>query len=376
MDAVVRYDVTDAAIAQMESIYMSLSITDLEDKEQFNSVHSARMVVKNHRVEVEKKRKELKASALEYGRKVDAEAKRITAKLEPIENHLTTEEKKVTDEQERRKREEAEKEERRVKEILALVETIKQYPGTITLSTVSGMISEMIGVIEEMPIVPEIYQEFIEIATATKADSIKRMQTALSVRLKFEEEEAARKAEADRLEKIRKEQEAEAARLAEEKRKIEEAQEVERKRIAAEQKAEADRLAEERRKMEEAQAAEKKKIADERAAFEAEKKAEQDRKDREALEKRMAEEAKAEAEREAKLWAERIEAEKIARAEREAEAAKLKPDKEKLEAWANTLLDISLPGGIQDLKILAIARRASDSVYVIANEAIDQVRAL
>ena len=98
---VVKYDITDAKIAEMESIYMSLAITDLEDKEQFDAVHSARMTVKGKRVEVEKRRKELKADALAYGKLVDTEAKRITGKLEPIENHLDREERKVTDEQKR-----------------------------------------------------------------------------------------------------------------------------------------------------------------------------------------------------------------------------------------------------------------------------------
>jgi chromosome segregation ATPase len=59
------------------------------------------MVVKSKRVEVEKVRKELKADALEYGRKVDAEAKRITAMLQPIEDHLTAEEEAYLAEKER-----------------------------------------------------------------------------------------------------------------------------------------------------------------------------------------------------------------------------------------------------------------------------------
>ena len=87
-------DITDAAIAEMSTLYMGLAITDLEDKEQFDAVHSARMVVKGKRVEVEKKRKELKADAIAWGKKVDTEAKRIFGKLEPIETHLINEENK------------------------------------------------------------------------------------------------------------------------------------------------------------------------------------------------------------------------------------------------------------------------------------------
>jgi hypothetical protein len=87
-----RFSPSDVAIAAMRDQYMPLKIAGVEDAEGFKAVHSARMVVREHRVAVEKTRKELKADALEYGRKVDGEAKRLTAMLEPIEDHLTAEE--------------------------------------------------------------------------------------------------------------------------------------------------------------------------------------------------------------------------------------------------------------------------------------------
>ena len=99
-----------------------------------------------------------------------------------------------------------------------------------------------------------------------------------------------------------------------------------------------------------------------------------------AREKREAEEAKIRAEKEAKEAAERAEAEmvakEIAEAERKARVQALKPDKEKLEAWANTVLDIPAPEGIQDRKIMAIAEGALSLIYSIANDAIAEVRAL
>ncbi len=76
----------------MRDEYMPLAIRDVNDAAGFKAVHSARMVVKSHRVQVEKVRKELKADALEYGRRVDGEAKRIVAMLKPIEDHLAQQE--------------------------------------------------------------------------------------------------------------------------------------------------------------------------------------------------------------------------------------------------------------------------------------------
>lgn len=87
-----KFTPTDTAVATMAAEYMPLVIQGPDDSEGFKVVHQARMVVKSHRVTVEKVRKELKADALEYGRRVDGEAKRITAMLEPIENHLAEQE--------------------------------------------------------------------------------------------------------------------------------------------------------------------------------------------------------------------------------------------------------------------------------------------
>jgi hypothetical protein len=89
---ITKFNLPDAAIAQMADEYLPLKIAGVTDAAGFKAVHEARMIVKSKRVEVEKVRKELKADALEYGRKVDAEAKRIASMLEPIESHLTAEE--------------------------------------------------------------------------------------------------------------------------------------------------------------------------------------------------------------------------------------------------------------------------------------------
>ena len=96
-----KFSPSDAAIAKLSERYMPLTIAGIDDTEGFREVHSARMVCKNHRVDIEKTRKALKEDALKFGRIVDGEAKRLTALLEPIETHLETEEKRVADEKER-----------------------------------------------------------------------------------------------------------------------------------------------------------------------------------------------------------------------------------------------------------------------------------
>lgn len=249
--ALTKFTPTDTAIAAMRDEYMPLSIRDVNDSEGFKAVHSARMVVKNHRVQVEKVRKELKADALEYGRRVDAEAKRITAMLEPIEGHLAQQEDAY----------EAEKE---------------------------------------------------------------RIRNAERLRLEAEQR-AKEEAEAAR---VKAEQEAEAA-------KIKALQEAENARL----KAEADRLAEQQRKIDEERRvieAEKKRLAD----IEAERLREIETQRRE---KEAAERAKIETEqriaREAEAAKTKAAAEEAARIKAEA----LRPDREKLLAVAAAVNAIDIP---------------------------------
>ena len=85
---VIKFEPTTAIVAEKFQPMMELTVKGVDDKTGLAKVHAARMEVKNCRVAVEKHRKHLKADALEYGRTVDKEAKRITALLEPIEQHL------------------------------------------------------------------------------------------------------------------------------------------------------------------------------------------------------------------------------------------------------------------------------------------------
>jgi len=298
---VVKYSVVDAEIAKWRDIYMHLTIDDLDNKEQFDAVHSARMVVKNKRVEIEKERKSLKADALAWGKLVDTKAKEIFAKLEPIESHLAKEEQRVVDEQNRIKAEEE-----------ARQEAINQK-----------RVDDLLTVECVMP--------FIQVATLTDDE----FQCLLGDKtFEFEERQRA-KAEAERLEKERLAKEA-AERKAEDER-------------LAKQKAEQDKIAADLKRQQDELAAQQKAIQDEK-----------DRIAKEAADKQAAENARLKAELEAKEKAEReakekAEAEEKARAEAERQAA-LKPDKEKLIDWikgygTNPIPEIETPEVAEILKV-------------------------
>lgn len=101
----IEFSKSDAAIALMAEKFLPLTLANPTDAKGFGVIHEARMLVKTKRVEIEKKRVELKADALAFGRQVDSEAKRLTALVEPIESHLADQEKIFTDERDREKRE-------------------------------------------------------------------------------------------------------------------------------------------------------------------------------------------------------------------------------------------------------------------------------
>jgi chromosome segregation ATPase len=100
-----KFAITDAKIEEIKAECMSLTVADVNDAEGYEKCKRARIAVRDRRNDVERVRKLLKKDALEYGRKVDGEAKRITALLTPIEEHLKAQEKIVTDEKARIKEE-------------------------------------------------------------------------------------------------------------------------------------------------------------------------------------------------------------------------------------------------------------------------------
>lgn len=310
---VVEYNVTDAAIAEMEHAYMGLTIQGLDDKKGFVAVHTARMVVKGKRVEVEHRRKELKADALAYGKKVDGEAKRIFGKLEPIESHLQSEEDKVVEEKKRIEDEKARIEQDRVDEIRAKIAAMQNNVIVTRNLTASG-IRSLIAQVEEIDITEEVYQEFYQEALETGSAVLAELSRALQAQDAVELADEKRKAEAERLEKVRQEQEATQKAIDAERLKIQEEQD---------------------------------KLQAEKDGIEADKKAEQDRKDREEFERKAREEAQIQADRDAKEAIERVEAERIvkekAEAEEKARQEALKPDKDKLLAWLDSYYLIAQP---------------------------------
>ena len=228
----------------------------------------------------------------------------------------------------------------------------------------ANQLRDIISDVEAFPISADEYAEFQLEAKQAQAESINIIKQALGARIQFEEETEARRVEAERLEKIRIEQEAESKRLAEEAAKL-----------AAIRIAEQERVAEAQEKID----AENRKIEQERQRLEAEKQAVIDQKEREKLEKRLAAEAKVQVEKDAKEKAEREEQERAVKEEAEAaEKARqeaLKPDKVRLTDYANILLGIE-PVKVKSKEAKILADKVQGQLLAVAHDLIAETRVL
>ena len=98
----VRYETTEEQIAELA---LSMKGVVFDTPENYKDGVKRIAQVRGLRTAVEKRRKELKADSLAYGKRVDAAAQKLTDLIEAIENPLLEKKKAVDDEEERLKKE-------------------------------------------------------------------------------------------------------------------------------------------------------------------------------------------------------------------------------------------------------------------------------
>lgn len=98
----------------MREELMKLTVIDHTDAAGMKAAHEARILVKNTRVAIDKRRTELNEDALRHQRNVNAAAKQLTAILEPAEEYLTYQEMTGEREKERLRKEQLRLEEERI----------------------------------------------------------------------------------------------------------------------------------------------------------------------------------------------------------------------------------------------------------------------
>ncbi|GAA4400499.1 hypothetical protein [Quisquiliibacterium transsilvanicum] len=312
--AIAEYSPTEAALSELRTKYADAAF-DLASTAGNRAARAARLELVTLRTSLERKRKELKAPALEYAKRIDTEARRITDEIlsleTPIDEQIKADE--ARREQEKQAREAAER--ARVEAIIARLEEIKA-----TVSKVAGRSSVVIAAeIEalEAKDIGDDFEEFRERAQAAKDAALDSLRD-LHARVTAQEEEARRLRE--EREALRREREAQEKAAAEARAAEEARQREERARQEAEIRA--------AREAEEAAAAERRRREDEeRAAREAELDAEAARlaAEREAFERAQREQAEQKA-------ATRAAKEATERAEREAREAKERAERDAKDA--------------------------------------------
>jgi hypothetical protein len=305
--SIAEYSATESALAELRGKYAAV-VYDVTTTKGMTEAKAARAELRTLRVNLEAKRKEIKAPALKRCNEIDTEAKRITAELSALEDPIDD---TIKAEEQRKEREKAERErleQERITAINARFADIKALP----LRAVNATVEEIDAVIAEAEAIdPTTFPDNLRSAAEFEQRiAIASLRAARDQRVAHDAEQKRIREERAELERLRAEQAAVQA---------------ERDRLAQEEQA---RAVAERQRLEEAARAER--DAAERAAREA-RDAEQARIDAERAERRRAEDAEREAaaeklrQEQAAAAAERarFEAEQVAarKAAREAEIA-------------------------------------------------------
>ena len=126
-----KFNIVDANILKLKEQFKDLQISGVDDKDGIKAVTEAMSIVRNLRMGVDKKRKELKDFYLNTGRGIDAEAKRILELIADVEEPLKAKKTAIDDEIQQIKDREAEAEQKLLDDkVDALKEAGIQFDGT------------------------------------------------------------------------------------------------------------------------------------------------------------------------------------------------------------------------------------------------------
>ena len=202
---IVEYSKTEAALSELRGKYHGVAY-DLTTNKGDKEARAARLELTTLRTSLEKKRKEFKAPALEFGKKIDSEAARITAliiELEtPIDQQIKADEARRAAEKAERERIEAERVQGLRVKIAAIWSLVDKCHGIS-----SERIAKGIAQVKLIDTSPDVFAELSGDAEQTRTETLKAMHA-------LHDKAIEREIEVERVEAQR----AENARIAEEQR--------------------------------------------------------------------------------------------------------------------------------------------------------------
>ena len=303
----------------------SQAVFDYETPSGNKEARSHIFKLRQTKAAVDKVRKSEKEASLEYGRRVDSQAKEIINEIElMIEVHQ-----KPLDEIEQREKNRVENLQRDIVEIEGGgLRSIQEWM-SLPLDCIKDRLSE----IENEPMTEERWQEFLPMALQKQHDAVKLIREAIGKREKYDAEQAElAELRRKQLEADQKARDEKIAQEAAERARKEAEIKANREHQAAEAKANAEKAAADEKLRREREAEQRKLLEEQLRAEKAER------------EKVEAEQRAKDAERKAKENAEREAKEK---AQREAaELAKREADKKHRAQINNAALDALIAGGI------------------------------
>lgn len=291
--SVLKFDETKAALLPL--VEASARIVSITNGAGYQEAQSARMKLRNTRVEIEKLGKAAREDATAFSKAVIAKEKELVGVISPEEDRLQSLQDEWDTAIARERAAKAETERLRVFAIRQHIDAIRAMP-LRAVGVASATIAELLQSVSE-PLTFDA-QEFTAEARAAQADALTALTAALEVA----------KADEERREQERKDREAEAQRIAEERAEL--------ARLRAEQES---RAAEERARIAaEREAEEKRQLDALLARIEADNKAAAEREATAAAERdRLAEELRMQRAAEEQARAERMAAEAAERAIRQ-----------------------------------------------------------
>jgi len=286
-----KFEIDEAGLISTAGKYKNLKIEDVNDKVGLSAVRTARLELKDIRVDISKKAKKIRESAVRFQKAVIAREAELIELVEPTERLLEAEEDRIMLEKKRIREEE---EKREFERLQSMMDKLAKVNYAVDFTELKGFTDDQFATVLQ-----EATTKYEEFEISRKAEEQRQKE-------EVERMAAERKAEEDRLKKVAAEQEARNREFEAKEAELRKAQDE--LNIAQAKVNQAIREAEDRKNKEEA---EKKLFFDlEQARKEAAEKAIKDKEE-----------------------ADRLAKEELAREEAE------KPDKEKVIKFAHYLLE-------------------------------------
>lgn len=182
---IAEYSQTDAALSELKQTYAV--VPDLATKDGYAFVKQGISQLTSLRTSIEAARKREKEPYLTAGKMIDAEAKRITAAIQELENPMRTAKQEFDEAQAKKEAERIAKLQAKVDTIIAFVDQAKGQDST-TICALMDRCGEIC--------VDHDFYDLTDVARKAQADSMETLGQMLAERLAFEQSEAERKAQA------------------------------------------------------------------------------------------------------------------------------------------------------------------------------------